>query len=77
MLRFRDDGFGKRPDDQRMRWLRAGEVPTLGNWFRAAGYDMDNARIQGGGNYVETLGGFTGNGVRAEITMPAASNLGA
>ena len=22
-----------------MRWLRAGEVPTLGNWFRAAGYD--------------------------------------
>ena len=32
------------------------------------GYDMDNARIQGGGNYVETLGGFTGNGVRAEIT---------
>jgi arylsulfatase A-like enzyme len=22
-----------------MRWLRQGEVPTLGNWFRAAGYD--------------------------------------
>jgi arylsulfatase A-like enzyme len=22
-----------------MRWLRRGEVPTLGNWFRAAGYD--------------------------------------
>jgi hypothetical protein len=22
-----------------MRWLRPGEVPTLGNWFRAAGYD--------------------------------------
>jgi len=32
------------------------------------GFDMDNARIQGGGNYVETLGGYTGNGVRAEIT---------
>jgi arylsulfatase A-like enzyme len=26
-------------DDSRMRWLRQGEVPTLGNWFRAAGYD--------------------------------------
>jgi arylsulfatase A-like enzyme len=22
-----------------MRWLREGEVPTLGHWFRAAGYD--------------------------------------
>lgn len=33
------DGIGKSFDDSRMRWLRAGEVPTLGNWFRAAGYD--------------------------------------
>ena len=33
------DGLGKTPDDSRMRWLRQGEVPTLGNWFRAAGYD--------------------------------------
>ncbi|MCV7281760.1 sulfatase-like hydrolase/transferase [Mycolicibacterium flavescens] len=33
------DGLGKSADDSRMRWLRAGEVPTLGNWFRAAGYD--------------------------------------
>lgn len=33
------DGIGKSADDSRMRWLRAGEVPTLGNWFRAAGYD--------------------------------------
>jgi arylsulfatase A-like enzyme len=33
------DGIGKSADDTRMRWLRAGEVPTLGNWFRAAGYD--------------------------------------
>ncbi len=32
------------------------------------GFDMDNARIQGGGNYVETLGGYLGAGVRAEIT---------
>ena len=33
------DGIGKSYDDSRMRWLRRGEVPTLGNWFRAAGYD--------------------------------------
>ena len=33
------DGLGKMHDDTRMRWLPAGEVPTLGNWFRAGGYD--------------------------------------
>jgi arylsulfatase A-like enzyme len=33
------DGGGKTVDDARMRWLRADEVPTLGHWFRAAGYD--------------------------------------
>ncbi len=33
------DGLGKMYDDSRMRWLRQGEVPTLGNWFRAGGYD--------------------------------------
>ena len=33
------DGIGKTFDDSGMRWLRRGEVPTLGNWFRAAGYD--------------------------------------
>ena len=33
------DGLGKMHNDSRMRWLREGEVPTLGHWFRAAGYD--------------------------------------
>ncbi|WCO66909.1 sulfatase-like hydrolase/transferase [Iamia majanohamensis] len=33
------DGLGKLADDSRMRWLREGEVPTLGSWFRAGGYD--------------------------------------
>jgi arylsulfatase A-like enzyme len=33
------DGIGKVYDDSRTRWLRLNEVPTLGNWFRAAGYD--------------------------------------
>ncbi|MCR9244968.1 MAG: S8 family serine peptidase [bacterium] len=30
-------------------------------------YDMDNARIQGGGNYVESQVGYTGTGVNAHI----------
>ncbi len=33
------DGLGKTATDSRLRWLRPGEVPTLGNWFRAGGYD--------------------------------------
>ncbi|MBM4063563.1 MAG: hypothetical protein FJ265_21060, partial [Planctomycetes bacterium] len=48
--------------------LLAHDTVTWADPTPATGYDMDNARIQGGGNYVETLGGFTGTGVRAEIT---------
>lgn len=33
------NGLGKMADDSRMRWLRPGEVPTLGHWFRTGGYD--------------------------------------
>jgi arylsulfatase A-like enzyme/putative intracellular protease/amidase len=33
------DGLGKTAGDSRMRWLAPGEVPTIGSWFRAAGYD--------------------------------------
>ena len=33
------DGLGKDASDSRMRWLRPGEVPTIGHWFKAAGYD--------------------------------------
>ena len=33
------NGLGKMHDDSRMRWLRPGEVPTLGHWFRTGGYD--------------------------------------
>ena len=33
------NGLGKMADDSRMRWLRPGEAPTLGHWFRAGGYD--------------------------------------
>ena len=38
-LRGLTDGLGKMADDSRLRWLPTGQVPTLGNWFRAAGYD--------------------------------------
>ncbi len=40
-------------------------------WVDAASgieLDMDNARIQGGGNYVESVAGYRGQGVRAEIS---------
>ncbi len=33
------NGLGKAADDSRMRWLREGEVPTIGHWFRLGGYD--------------------------------------
>ncbi|GJM38483.1 MAG: hypothetical protein DHS20C19_18500 [Acidimicrobiales bacterium] len=33
------NGLAKHDDDSRMRWLRPDEVPTLGDWLRAAGYD--------------------------------------
>ncbi|HEB54179.1 MAG TPA: hypothetical protein ENI87_13080, partial [bacterium] len=29
--------------------------------------DMDNARIQGGANYIETVGGYTGSGIRGHV----------
>ena len=32
------DGTAKSPDDPAMRWLDPDEVPTLGDWFRAGGY---------------------------------------
>lgn len=33
------NGLGKMEDDARMRWLRPGEVPTLGHWLRTGEYD--------------------------------------
>jgi len=33
------NGLGKMHDDTRMRWLQPDGVPTMGHWFRAAGYD--------------------------------------
>ena len=42
------------------------QVLWIDRWT-AVEFDMDNARIQGGGNYVESQGGFTGTGVNAHI----------
>jgi len=42
------------------------EVLWIDRWS-APEEDMDNARIQGGGNYVEGQGGFSGSGVNAHI----------
>jgi serine protease AprX len=42
------------------------EVLWIDRWT-PTGNDMDNARIQGGGNYIETQGGYTGTGVNAHI----------
>lgn len=33
-------GMSKHADDPRMRWMRQGEVPTIGEWFGAGGYDV-------------------------------------
>jgi hypothetical protein len=42
------------------------QVLWIDRWTPAE-TDMDNARIQGGGNYIETQGGFTGAGVNVHI----------
>ena len=39
-------------------WVDAWSAPEL---------DMDNARIQGGGNYIEAQAGYTGTGVNAHV----------
>ena len=35
--------------------------------YEGVGVDMDNARVQGGANFVEALGGYRGAGVRVEV----------
>ncbi|MEC7584468.1 MAG: S8 family serine peptidase [Planctomycetota bacterium] len=46
--------------------LRLDEVLYLNRWS-APEFDMDNARIQGGANYVEVTAGYTGAGVRGHV----------
>ncbi|MFO1076889.1 MAG: S8 family serine peptidase [Planctomycetota bacterium] len=42
------------------------QVLWIDRWT-PSGEDMNNARIQGGGNYIETQGGYTGQGINAHI----------
>ncbi len=51
---------------QLLQALHMDEVLWIDRWS-APELDMDNARIQGGGNYVESMGGYTGTGVNAHI----------
>ncbi len=48
--------------------LLSGDLVVWADPVTEAGTDMDNARIQGGAAYVETLAGYAGQGVLAEIT---------
>ncbi|MFO1053405.1 MAG: S8 family serine peptidase [Planctomycetota bacterium] len=45
---------------------RFDEVLWIDRWS-APELDMNNARIQGGANYVETMAGYTGQGVRGHV----------
>lgn len=51
-----------------LRLLFADDTVVFVDVATEAGVDMDNARIQGGGVYVETMAGYNGQGVLAEIT---------
>ena len=51
---------------QLLQAARFDEVLWIDRWMEP-GKDMNNARIQGGGNYVETVGGYTGAGIRGHI----------
>ncbi len=49
------------------------EVLWIDRWT-ANGTDMDNVRIQGGGNYIETQAGYSGQGVNAHIYEGVQAN---
>ena len=52
---------------------RMDEVLWIDRWSEPE-VDMDNARIQGGANYVEAQGGYTGQGVRGHVYEGAEAN---
>lgn len=51
---------------QLLQVARLDTVQWIDRWTPQE-FDMDNARIQGGGNYVETQGNYTGQGVRGHV----------
>lgn len=48
--------------------LLATDAVTWADPVGADGVDMDNARVQGGADYVEAVAGYRGQGVRVEVT---------
>ena len=51
---------------QLLRAAQLDQVLFIDRWTPAE-EDMDNGRIQGGGNHVETQGGYTGKGINGHI----------
>ncbi len=51
---------------QLLKAAQLDQVLWIDRWTPAE-EDMDNGRIQGGGNYVETQGGYTGKGINGHI----------
>ncbi|MHC4515995.1 MAG: S8 family serine peptidase, partial [Planctomycetota bacterium] len=51
---------------QLIQVARLDEVLWIDRWT-APELDMNNGRIQGGGNYVETKGGYTGKGINGHV----------
>lgn len=58
---------------QLLQAARLDEVLWIDRWT-TTGQDMDNARIQGGANYIETAGGYTGSGIIGHIYEGVESN---
>jgi serine protease AprX len=58
---------------QLLATARLDEVLWIERWFPPS-VDMDNARIQGGANHVETAGGYTGSGIRGHLYEGAEYN---
>ncbi len=81
------DGLAKTAADSRMRWLRPGEVPTMGHWFRAAGYDthydgkwhVSHADLMVDGRPLATntaTGGVIGSAVQAYLDADPLDEFG-
>ncbi|MFK7740554.1 MAG: S8 family serine peptidase [Planctomycetota bacterium] len=51
---------------QLLQAARLDEVLWIDRWT-TTGEDMDNVRIQGGANYVESIAGYTGSGIRGHV----------
>jgi hypothetical protein len=58
---------------QLMQAARLDEVLWIDRWTPVE-LDMDNARIQGGANYIESVAGYTGSGIRGHVYEGVEAN---